>query len=199
MRYPEPGRVKTRLAKDIGETAACDIYMTMVERILLETAPANGDYERVMFYSSTVTERQVKDWVPGERLIAQRGTDIGRIMENAFCDMFAGGAEKAMVAGVDVPGLNRTIVSRAFIELEHADIVIGPATDGGYYLVGMKCLLRDIFRDMPWGTDKVLEETLRVIAGLRLSVRTVRPLTDVDTLGDLLHVKGLYPSHFKRM
>jgi uncharacterized protein len=199
VKYPERGLVKTRLARDIGDDAACEVYRTMAEKIFAETGPDAGSYERVIFYSPAASEQKVTEWLPGVRVVPQRGSDIGEIMYNAFCDMFEAGAEKAIVTGADIPGLNRHIVNLAFQELGHADIVIGPAMDGGYYLIGMKSRLPDIFRGIPWGTARVLAETLRVTGRLRLTVRTVTPMTDVDTLKDLLKVKDLHPAYFERM
>jgi rSAM/selenodomain-associated transferase 1 len=199
VKYPDPGLVKTRLARDIGDDAACEVYRTMAERIFAETGPDAGSYERVVFYSPASSEQKVKEWLPGVRVVPQRGSDIGEIMDNAFCDMFEAGAEKALVTGADIPGLNKHIVSLAFQELRHADVVIGPAMDGGYYLIGMKSRLPDIFRGIPWGTARVLVETLRVTGRLRLTVRTVTAMTDIDTLEDLLRVKALHPAYFKGM
>jgi rSAM/selenodomain-associated transferase 1 len=197
VKCPDPGLVKTRLARDIGDHAACEIYRTMAEKIFAETSPDAGSYERMVFYSPSASEQKVTEWLPGVKVLPQRGADIGEIMDNAFCDMFGAGAGKAVVTGVDIPGLNSHIVNLAFQELGHADVVIGPAMDGGYYLIGMKARLSDIFRGIPWGTAKVLVETLRVAGRLKLTVRTVTAMTDVDTLDDLLKVKDLHPAYFK--
>ncbi|MEJ2695409.1 MAG: TIGR04282 family arsenosugar biosynthesis glycosyltransferase [Candidatus Sulfobium sp.] len=199
-RYPAAGTVKTRLAKDIGCFAACRVYRILAERIIAETGPAAGSYDRIIFYSSPgASEDKVREWLPGERLVPQKGADIGQIMENALGEMFDDGAGKAIIAGVDVPGLNRHIVDLAFKELESADIVIGPATDGGYYLVGMKTPVPGVFRGMPWGTSRVFGETLRVTGGLGLTVATVASMRDVDTLDDLLKAADMYPAFFRGM
>jgi uncharacterized protein len=199
VKYPEPGSVKTRLAKDIGDGAACRIYRSMAEKIIADTGTDAGGYERMIFYSPAAAERKVRVWLPGEIIVPQRGADIGGIMDSAFCDMFEGGAGKAVVAGVDIPGLDKHIVNLAFQELDGADVVIGPSTDGGYYLIGLKSPLPHIFQGMPWGTAKVYGETVRAVGHLGLTIRTVRAMTDVDTLGDLLKVKELYPDCFRGM
>lgn len=199
VKYPEPGRVKTRLARDIGDGPACRIYRAMAERIIADTCPDPGGYGRMIFYAPMTAERKVRDWLPGEITVPQRGADIGEIMDNAFHDMFERGAGKAVVIGVDIPGLDKKIVNLAFRELDGADVVIGPSTDGGYYLMGLKSPLPCIFRDISWGTAKVFRETLRATGRLGLTVRTVTAMTDVDTLGDLMKVKELYPAFFTGM
>lgn len=199
VKYPEPGRVKTRLAKDIGDGPACSIYRAMAERIIADTCPDPGGYGRMIFYAPMSAERKVRDWLPGEITVPQRGADIGEIMDNAFHDMFKRGAGKAVVVGVDIPGLDKKIVNLAFSELDSADVVIGPSTDGGYYLMGLKSPLPGLFREISWGTAKVFGETLRAVGRLGLAVRTVTAMTDVDTLGDFLKVQKLYPAFFAGM
>lgn len=198
VKYPEPGLVKTRLARDIGDSAACDVYRTMAEKVIAETGSRAMGYDTIVFYSPAGAERNVREWLPGERVVAQRGADIGRIMDNAFGDLFGAGAERAVVAGVDIPGLNGNVVNRAFRELEDADVVIGPATDGGYYLIGLKYRIPDIFSGISWGTEKVFVETLRLIGKRGLTFRTLTMLTDVDTLADLRNVEDLHPGYFRK-
>lgn len=188
--------VKTRLAGDIGNAAASRVYRIMAERIIAQTRPGQTDYDRMIFYCPGDAEQTFRDWLPGEEIVRQRGTDIGEIMENAFCHMFGNGAEKAIVAGTDIPGLDSNVIGGAFRELDHADVVIGPAVDGGYYLIGMKSPLPDIFRGIKWGTGEVFERTLRLTARLGLTAATVEPLADVDTFDDLSKVMDLYPDYF---
>jgi uncharacterized protein len=199
LKYPEVGLVKTRLARDIGDHAACEIYRTMAEKIFAETSPDAGSYERMIFYSPASSEQKVSNWLPGVRVAPQRGADIGEIMDNAFCDMFEAGAQRAVVTGVDIPGLNSRIVNLAFQELGHADVVVGPATDGGYYLIGMRSRMPDIFRDIHWSTSKVFRETMLVIGSRKLRVRTVAAMSDVDTLDDLRRATALHPSYFQKI
>ncbi len=196
LKYPEPGLVKTRLARDIGDHAACDVYRTMAEKIFANTSPDAGSYERMIFYSPASSAQKVTSWLPGVRVVPQRGSDIGEIMDNAFCDMFEAGAGKAVVTGVDIPGLNSHIISLAFQELGYADVVVGPATDGGYYLIGMRSRLPDIFRGISWSSSKVFRETMLVIRSRKLTVRTVAAMSDVDTLEDLRRLSALHPSYF---
>jgi rSAM/selenodomain-associated transferase 1 len=186
VKFPEPGRVKTRLAKDVGEETAADVYAFIARRVLGRTAAASAGYERMIFCSPRERIREFEEWFPGEKVIPQKGRSIGRIMQNALSALFAEGAAKAVVAGVDVPALGREIVRAAFVALDAADIVIGPAVDGGYYLIGMKSVHPGIFEDIHWSTDRVLEETLSATERAGLTVRLTERLYDVDTLEDLL-------------
>jgi rSAM/selenodomain-associated transferase 1 len=121
-----------------------------------------------------------------EDVLPQRGRGIGLIMQNALSAMFAEGAEKAVVAGVDIPGLDSEIIRAAFAALDSSDLVIGPAMDGGYYLIGMKSSHPELFQDIRWSTSGVLEETLAAAGRSGLSCRLTGRLYDVDTIEDLL-------------
>jgi glycosyltransferase A (GT-A) superfamily protein (DUF2064 family) len=111
--------------------------------------------------------------------------DIGRIMANALGDLFNAGAKRAVISGVDIPGLERGIVGDAFSLLENCEVVIGPALDGGYYLIGMKSLHDEVFRRIPWSTARVFQETVETIGKLGLRYASVKPLSDVDRFEDL--------------
>jgi len=187
-RFPEPGRVKTRLAQGIGDEQAARYYRSLVEAIMRQTAPQGSEYKRVLFYSPQRRKQAFSQWFPGERLFPQRGGDIGAVMANALSDLLAMGAAKALITGSDIPRLDRQIISQAFRELELSDMVIGPANDGGYYLIGMKTLHAGIFQDMSWGTGEVFAETVNAIRNSGLTWGPVAGLSDVDTAEDLLKI-----------
>jgi rSAM/selenodomain-associated transferase 1 len=184
-KYPEPGKVKSRIAREIGEEEAARIYRSLAERVFKETTPAERGYGRIVFYHPHTLKAGFEKWLPGERLILQRGRDIGEKMENALRDLFALGAEKAAVVGVDIPDLDRDIIKQCYIELDSSDVVMGPALDGGYYLIGMKKLHPEIFRGIPWSSGQVYEATIEILHRLQLSVSTLNRLSDVDTVEDL--------------
>ncbi len=185
LRYPEPGIVKSRLSKGIGEERAAEIYREMAEGVLRRTRPQEDGYERIIFFSPPDGREKVEEWIPGERLAPQSGEDIGRIMDNAFMEMFASGAEKAILTGTDIPELDRSIVSQGFSELERSDVVIGPAKDGGYYLIGLKSAQPALFRGISWGTGMVLQKTLSRIRKSNLTFCLMRELCDLDRVEDL--------------
>ena len=184
-KYPAPGIVKTRLARDIGVEDAAEVYRSIAEKVFKETVPVGGGYERVVFYTPLSRKGDFEKWLPGERLMAQHGAELGDIMANALQDLLSDGAARAVIAGVDIPDLREGDVRDAFAKLEDADIVIGPAIDGGYYLIGMKARHDEIFRGISWSTDRVFQETVRIIDALGLSYLTVRTLSDVDRVADI--------------
>lgn len=187
IRYPEPGRVKTRLAKDVGNSRAAEIYRQVVELIVKNTAPADQGYERVVLYDPLERLRDFEQWLPGDQFILQQGEDVGARMDNAIRDLLARGAEKVVLTGADIPALNSTIIAKAFTALDQADIVIGPASDGGYYLIGMKEPHSEIFQGIPWSTERVFETTVCKIREFKLSYYSTITLSDIDRLEDLIH------------
>jgi len=185
MKFPAPGRVKTRLAREIGTERAAELYRLITEKIMENTQPVDSRYGRILFYTPEGMKDEFGKWFPNETLLPQRGSDMGEIMANSLKDLFGRGATKAVITGSDIPHLDRDIVRQAFRELDYADITIGPAADGGYYLVGMKSPHEDIFRGIPWGSATVFRETVSAISRLRLTYRTVSTLSDLDTVEDL--------------
>ena len=192
-KYPEAGKVKTRLARDIGSEGAARIYRIIAERIFHNTFPDKDDgFGRIFFFSPQADARRFESWIPGEKLLPQRGRDIGDIMWNALKDLFDSGASKAVIAGVDIPDLDKTIIRDAFLKLEDVDVVIGPAEDGGYYLIGMKAEHPEIFQGISWSTGKVFDETVRTIERMGLSYSTVKTLSDVDRIEDIIRHNNLF-------
>jgi rSAM/selenodomain-associated transferase 1 len=189
LKFPAPGRVKVRLARDIGGEAAAKLYGILAQRLLWRTLPAKNVYERIIFFSPAEMRERFEEWIPGERFFPQRGDDLGEIMSNAFEEMFMLGAEKAVLTGTDIPGLHRGIIEQAFAGLDNSDVVIGPAKDGGYYLIGMKAQNPGLFCGPSWGTETVHEKTLSLADALGLSVGTVETLSDLDTYEDLLQLR----------
>lgn len=185
VKYPVPGQVKTRLGREIGFGKAAALYRAVAERALSATRPAPQDYGRVIFYSPAEVRQDFQDWLPGEELVPQAGEDLGEIMTNALADLLGRGAASAVLTGVDIPDLTRQVVCDAFRQLDGHDVVLGPAQDGGYYLVGMKTLHPDLFCQMPWSSCEVLRETLRAaeVLGIRCGLGPV--LSDMDRIGDL--------------
>ena len=186
VKYPEPGRVKTRLATEIGSSRAAEVCRLLAEDVIKKTRPSGSDYNTVIFYDPEERLKDFETWLPGNCFIAQKGSDVGERMDNAVCDLFSMGAKKAVITGTDIPDLTSAIIASAFAALDQNDIVIGPARDGGYYLIGMKTSHSEIFRDIKWSTDHVFDQTVRIInsLGLRLSYTPV--LSDIDRLEDLI-------------
>lgn len=185
VKYPAPGQVKTRLGREIGFGKAAALYRAVAERVLSATKPSAVHYERVIFFSPADCRQAFQEWLPGEELLPQRGADLGEVMANALGELLGRGAAPAVLTGVDIPDLTRLVVCEAFEQLAGHDIVLGPAQDGGYYLVGMKTLHPALFCSMPWGSSGVLKETLRAAEDRGLRCGFGPALSDLDRLEDL--------------
>ena len=186
VRSPERGRVKSRLAAAIGGKMAREIYKGFVLDIL-ETLNGGRYPFRIFFYPGNSEERMVKWLGKNFVYVPQRGSGIGKRMENAFAESFSMGAQKVVLIGSDIPDLPNSIIHRAFLSLGKSDAVLGPASDGGYYLIGFKktSFLPDVFHGIPWSTPFVYRETMGVFRRSKYRVHILRQWNDVDTLDDL--------------
>ncbi len=185
IKSPGPGKVKSRLASAIGEERALDIYRAFVLDIVGALKKGNRPIT-IAFYSEDAGA--VVDWLGKDLVyIAQKGTDLGARMRNAFHDVFSHGHEKAVLIGSDIPDLPPEIIDEAFSALEKKDAVIGPASDGGYFLIGFKetTFLPDIFHGIAWSTDSVYRETMKAFERAGHHVHILPKWKDVDTLDDL--------------
>jgi hypothetical protein len=177
--------VKTRLAAAIGPEAAADLYRALVEHVLETTTPEPGQYERLVFFDPPEALDEMRAWLPGVRLLAQSGGGLGARMADAFARAFARGARRVAIVGTDVPGVSRATANEALSALDAADVVIGPAEDGGYYLLALREPQPGLFAGIEWSTPGVRGQTLERAAAAGLSVRELGRLRDVDTLEDL--------------
>ena len=176
-----PGMVKTRLAKDIGIDKALDVYQELVHRTHKITKKIEVD--KSVYYSEYVEIEDI--WDNGDyNLTSQKGFTLGEKMSNAFDEAFDS-YNKVIIIGSDCYDLNSKTIKAAFEMLEENDVVVGPAKDGGYYLLGMKEYLPQLFQDKEYSTDSVLKELLAEAEELQLSVYQLPTLSDVDTLEDL--------------
>lgn len=182
-RTPEIGRVKRRLAADIGDEAALAAHVHLVERTLDECLSA--DWESELWLAGSLDALGVRRWGDEYRvpLRAQHGTDLGERMHHALTVSLAE-AEKAVLIGCDCPAIDRSYVRLAFEALSESDVVIGPAADGGYGLIGLGVSRPSLFRDITWGSDAVLTETLSRAADEGLTIRLLDGIYDVDTVAD---------------
>jgi len=173
------GRVKTRLASGIGEARALEIYSHLIQSTysVLEdvSAPVWTYYSD--FIPETVNPPIAKSFV-------QEGQDLGERMANAFARSFESGMEKVVLIGTDCPTLQRQHLNQAFEALTHSDLVLGPATDGGYYLIGMKRKADYLFEGISWSTSEVLSQTLAVATAHGLHFTLLDELSDIDTRED---------------
>jgi rSAM/selenodomain-associated transferase 1 len=185
VKEPRPGAAKTRLAAALGPDDAARLYGRLVEGVLAATTPEAGEYERLVFYDPPEAGERMRAWLPAGRLRRQAPGDLGARMSAAFGRCFERGARRVVLVGSDAPGLGRAEVRAAFTALSSGDVVLGPAHDGGYYLVGLRAPQPSLFEGVAWSTASVLEETLARAAAARLSVARLPALRDVDTVDDL--------------
>ena len=135
--------------------------------------------------SSTHVFFKIMEERQGIKLIDQVGDDLGGRMTQAFDVLFSRGYHRVVIVGTDVPTLPLDYFKQALAQLETHDLVLGPALDGGYYLIGLRKPAPDLFADIPWSTDRVLTLTQEKAHGLRLTTATIPPWRDVDTIEDL--------------
>ncbi|MEY3367458.1 MAG: hypothetical protein RI973_613 [Bacteroidota bacterium] len=180
VRNPVAGKVKKRLAATLGPEKALAIYQSLLAHtrgVALQTQAG-----RYVFYSEFIEAHDEWD----ERFFSKRmqsGADLGQRMCQALTSLQAQ-HQKMVLIGSDIPGLSPGLLSDAFAKLEQADVVIGPATDGGYYLIGMRTCEPAIFSDIAWSTAEVLQQTLKRIEQLGKSVALLPPLPDIDVEAD---------------
>ena len=189
-RYPEPGLTKTRLISALGEEGAAKLQKELTEKTIqkIEQLVKSSTIEPVIcFEGGDLVSMQ--NWLGPDRLYQSQGQgNLGEKLKKAFDDAFAAGAQRVVTIGCDCPGLSKKIVGRAFDALYMKDLVLGPATDGGYYLIGIKYPVDALFEDIPWGTDKVFEKTVSLAQQLDLSIEILEELHDVDRPEDLTHI-----------
>jgi rSAM/selenodomain-associated transferase 1 len=190
VKLPRPGAVKTRLAAAIGPEAAAELQRALTEHVLEATTPRAGEYERLVFFDPPEALPEMRAWLPGVRLLAQSGGDLGARMSDAIGRAFARGASVVAIVGTDAPGLSRETVVGALAALDGADVAIGPTEDGGYYLLALREPRPELFAGIAWSTPLVADETRARAAAAQLVVREIGPLRDVDTVEDL---RALWP------
>lgn len=181
---PVEGRVKTRLARTVGEARATLLYREMGRTVVDQLR--GGPYRIVVCHDPPDARDEVRAWLGGTGLTfrPQRGAGLGQRMAEAFSWALAG-AQRACIVGTDAPDVGRGIVEEAFSSLDEADVVLGPATDGGYYLLALSEARPEIFRDVEWSTPSVLDRTVERAKELGLTVRLLDERTDLDTAEDL--------------
>lgn len=189
LKYPEAGKVKTRLAREVGPRRALEVY----EALLAYTVKEIAALDRKKFpliaycdpYRSLEDYQALLDTFPG-RITLQHGAELGeRLSSAAFKE--SGAHEKVLIMGTDCPSLKTQHVLEAdrLLSRKDCDLVVGPTVDGGYYLIGMKRFVPELFEEMPWSTDRVSQLTLEKAKALGLKCESLEVLMDIDTAEDL--------------
>lgn len=187
-RYPAPGRTKTRLIPALGPEGAAALQRRMTEQAvaIMHRFCASHPVEPEVRYEGG-SRLAMGEWLGDDLAFRAQGEgDLGARLAHAFAAAFALGAPTVVVMGADCPTLTCAHLAEAFVALRHHDLVVGPAMDGGYYLIGLAKPAETLFGAIPWGSPGVLAVTLERAANLGLSCHLLEPLADVDRPEDLM-------------
>lgn len=198
-KFWQPGTVKTRLAASIGDHAACELYQVFVFHLMHRLHDAAD--QRTVVFSPRESELEFRKSIPPHwKLCPQSAGDLGTRMESYFRDQFGAAStheqhddsvpDKIVIIGADCPQLDSRVIRSAFELLDEAPVVIGPSTDGGYYLIAMKNHSFEIFSDIEWSTGSVFARTAQRLNEQQIRFLTLPPLTDVDDLDSLMALKS---------
>lgn len=178
----ELGKVKTRLAKSIGDEQALNVY----HKLLLYTKEVvkNLNADKAVYYSEHIDNNDLWDNMLFRKHL-QQGEDLGEKMQNAFADAFAQGKQRVIIIGSDCLELETYMIKEAFAVLDNNDVVLGPAKDGGYYLIGMTTFLPTLFEGKNWSSDDLLMDTILDLKKMNAKYYLLKTLNDIDTIEDL--------------
>jgi uncharacterized protein len=186
-RYPEPGKTKTRMIPALGALGAAELQREMTE-YTLKTAIALRSFRNVEIevHFAGGDIQSMKEWL-GEDFdyIPQVSGDLGHKMRLAFERAFTLNNQRVVIIGTDCPDIDQSILTKSFNSLEHHDLVLGVAEDGGYYLIGLNQPIVELFHNITWGTEQVLNQTKNIAQQLKLDVHYLPTLADVDRPEDL--------------
>ncbi len=182
VRNPELGKVKTRLAASVGPETALDVYLHLLHHTRQVTQQLPMD--KVVYYTEKVEQHDMWPDEVYQKKVLVAG-NLGEKMAAAFDAAFAAGYTSVVIIGSDCAQLNQEIIERGFEELKSHDVVIGPAPDGSYYLLGMNKFYADLFTNKHWSTGDIFSETIQDLDRLHLNYALLPHLTDVDYLEDL--------------
>jgi len=187
-RNPELGKCKTRLAAKVGDRAALDIYKFLLDKTVSFTEDLK--VEKWVYYSEEIWKDDIWDNNIYQKKL-QVGNDLGKRMMNAFNEGFQAGFEQIIIIGSDMYHLNQSDLEEAFSKFKNQNFVVGPAEDGGFYLLGMKSLKKELFQNKEWGTNTVLDDTLSDLKDEKVALLEER--NDVDYYEDIKDIEAFGP------
>ena len=186
-RYPEAGKTKTRLIPALGTVGAANLQRQMTEHTIFQVQHLQKSTAvswEVRFAGGN--SQLMQDWLGSDLVYHSQGEgDLGARMVRSLAHAFEFGAERVIIIGIDCPGINADILTQAFAQLHSYDLTLGPAIDGGYYLIGLCRLIPELFVNIDWGTSHVLQQTVNIAEKLKISLAYLPPLADVDLPEDL--------------
>jgi rSAM/selenodomain-associated transferase 1 len=185
-RKPEKGKVKTRLAKGVGEDKALDIYKFLLKRTAEATSKVKA--ERQVWYTDQPEKNDL--WkVDVFVKYSQIEGNLGDKMKYAFHQNFKKNFQKVLIIGTDLFDISNDLIENAFDQLDNNEVVIGPAQDGGYYLLGMRQFIPEVFESIKWSTEHVFQQTLQSITDK--SVAVLEKKNDIDYAEDAIEFEAL--------
>jgi len=187
-KFPSPGKVKTRLARSIGNDRACKVYRRLLERTVANTTSNAKEYSLGVFVEPRASLREFsKEFAGLDFYYPQVGLNLGDRMYHAFETLLSvTGVDAAILIGADIPGLSQSLILDAFDHLLENDIVWGPSSDGGYYLIGLRQLCTEPFTGIDWSTPQVLTRSIAKARSAGLNYQLLKTeLDDIDTIDDL--------------
>jgi rSAM/selenodomain-associated transferase 1 len=182
VKAPRAGLVKTRLARDVGDACAVDLYRRIGRNVAASAARAGT---LTVWFTPEDAESEVRAWLGDREFRPQGPGDLGQRMQRAVAYHLARGDGQVIVIGGDCPGVTESVVRKAATRLATTDVVLGPSLDGGYYLLGLKSQEPSLFADIPWSTDRVLQVTESRCRARNLRLERLAPLRDLDSVEDL--------------
>jgi len=191
-RFPQPGKVKTRLIDRLGPQGAADLHKKMTEQVICRIQPALLSQKiQLQIYYYGGSQRKMTDWLDKHgTLCPQQGDDLGQRMAHAITRTNQQGAKRTLLIGSDCPNIDAGIIISGLEKLHKHDLVLGPSADGGYYLIGLRSResnYASIFDNIDWGTDQVLNQTLTQAKKSGLSHDLLTQLHDIDRPEDLVY------------
>lgn len=189
LKYPQPGKVKTRLAAELGEEKTIKLYRLFVERLLRRTGGLKQ--KTALCFCPADCKELFRDWLSPAYLYFPQGTgDLGKRMHLAFLEAFGRGYKRVVLAGSDIPALDSSLIEQGFSTLRETDSVLCPVKDGGYCLIGFtsKTYFPDVFKDISWSSSLVFQQSLEKIKQSQKTFQLLPQLEDVDTLEDLKEI-----------
>jgi rSAM/selenodomain-associated transferase 1 len=186
VKYPEKGQVKLRLAVDLDDDVVVELYRNFVLDVV--SILKKLDTQFYLFFSPLNTKKKFREWLGSSySYVPQEGNDLGERMKNSFSYAFAEGFHRVILVGSDSPDLPGDFLRNAIVELQTHDMVLGPSSDGGYYLIGFRddTFLPSVFDGISWSSSTVYQETMTKIKTAGRSLSLLPAWSDVDIISDL--------------
>ncbi|YAI81270.1 MAG: TIGR04282 family arsenosugar biosynthesis glycosyltransferase [cyanobacterium endosymbiont of Rhopalodia sterrenbergii] len=184
-RYPEPKKNKTRLIPALGAKGAAELQLQLTEYTITKVRKLMKEISAAVYYTEASKE-VMASWLGNDLIYCpQHEEDLGNRMKLAFENSFKSKFSRVVIIGIDCPDLNIKIIMNAFKLLDKNDLVLGEASDGGYYLIGLRKIIPELFQNIPWGTNEVLSKTKIIARQLELNTFILPILSDIDRPEDL--------------